>query len=247
MKHGITLIELSMVLVIVALLVGGVVMGRDMIWAANMRSALAQIDEYKTASHAFKIKYGCLPGDCVRATTFLTGTANGDGNHRIGGPLFTSVESHLFWQHLALAGLMSGNYSTSAPAPGNQYVAGVNFPHSKIGDRGGFGVAYFGDYNHGTAIGGGWVFPAQYDNALMLGRAWSDTTSRVPLHPTLTGSEALQVDTKVDDGRPAYGKVVSWRSGNYSGTCLTSSVATSAFYNTLNSTVRCSLFFTNAF
>src|SRR5262249_34097963 len=70
-REGFTLIELSIVLVIIGLIVGGILVGRDMIRQAGLRSVLTDIEQFKTAITAFEVKYDCLPGDCPNATTFF--------------------------------------------------------------------------------------------------------------------------------------------------------------------------------
>lgn len=62
-QRGFTLIELSIVLVIIGLIVGGVLVGQDLIRAAAVRGQISQIEKYKTAANTFLGKYGYLPGD----------------------------------------------------------------------------------------------------------------------------------------------------------------------------------------
>src|SRR5688572_21710023 len=76
--RGFTLIELSIVLVIIGLLVGGVLVGRDLIKAAEIQKVISQAEQYKTVFYTFKNKYNCIPGDCRNATTFF-GTPTGIG------------------------------------------------------------------------------------------------------------------------------------------------------------------------
>ena len=66
-REGFTLIELSLVLVIVGLIIGGVVVGRDLIHSAEIRATISQIEKYNTAVNTFRTKYNCLPGDCPAA------------------------------------------------------------------------------------------------------------------------------------------------------------------------------------
>lgn len=83
-RHGFTLVELSIVLVIVGLLIGGVMVGKDLMSAAGNRAYISQLQKYSTATNAFKLKYDCLPGDCSSATAI--GLANnGDGNGFVSG------------------------------------------------------------------------------------------------------------------------------------------------------------------
>src|SRR3984885_3925644 len=62
-----TLIELSIVLVIIGLIVGGVLVGQDLIKAAEIRATVSQIEKYNTAANTFQTKYNALPGDVPAA------------------------------------------------------------------------------------------------------------------------------------------------------------------------------------
>lgn len=61
--RGFTLIEMSIVLVVIGLIVGGVLVGQDLIRAAGVRATITQIEKYNTATNTFREKYGALPGD----------------------------------------------------------------------------------------------------------------------------------------------------------------------------------------
>ncbi len=128
-RHGFTLVELSIVLVIIGLIVGGVLVGRDLIKAAEIRSQISQIEEIKTAVNTFKVKYGYLPGDIPPTQTAqlgfftFTGTFAGRGCS-IGGAgkaygnndgiINLDTESNPFWPHLADSKLIKGNYAGTA-------------------------------------------------------------------------------------------------------------------------------------
>ena len=73
----------SIVLVIIGLIVGGVLVGQDLIQAAAVRATISQIEKFNTAAHAFQLKYSCLPGDCATAGNFgfvARGSAAGEGD-----------------------------------------------------------------------------------------------------------------------------------------------------------------------
>jgi hypothetical protein len=53
------------VLVIIGLIVGGILVGPEMIAAAAVRAQISQIEKYHTAVHTFQSKYGGLPGDLM--------------------------------------------------------------------------------------------------------------------------------------------------------------------------------------
>lgn len=62
-NKGFTLIELSIVLVIIGLIVGGILIGRDMIRAAEIRSLISEKNQYIVATNNFRNKYNAMPGD----------------------------------------------------------------------------------------------------------------------------------------------------------------------------------------
>lgn len=87
-RQGFTLIELSIVLIIIGLIVGGVLVTVDMIHAVKLQKQISQIQEYKAAMQTFEAKYSCVAGDCSDAVDFGLGTLadrhNGNGNGEIG-------------------------------------------------------------------------------------------------------------------------------------------------------------------
>jgi prepilin-type N-terminal cleavage/methylation domain-containing protein len=67
---GFTLLELSIVLIIVGLLAGGVLAGRHLIQSAKTQNMLGEINQYKTAIRQFREKYRSLPGDMPDAANY---------------------------------------------------------------------------------------------------------------------------------------------------------------------------------
>lgn len=72
-QRGYTLIELALVLVVVALFLGGVFVGGSAV-LENARTAtlLGQIKDLAAASRDFKSRYGYYPGDLPNAATLIT-------------------------------------------------------------------------------------------------------------------------------------------------------------------------------
>ena len=64
-KSGFTLIELSIVLVIIGLIVGGILVGQDLIKSAEMRNLASQLRQYQVATSTFRGKYNEIPGDML--------------------------------------------------------------------------------------------------------------------------------------------------------------------------------------
>jgi len=152
---GFTLLELSIVLVVIGLIVGGVLVGRDLIQAAELRSILTQLERYDTAVMAFKLKYGCMPGDCASAESFGLGDAtcpagfndsctfpppaqfayagcNGNDNGILDGS-YACPENLNLWYHLHGAGLIGdpADGKTTTGAEGF-VVYGVSAPLTRL-------------------------------------------------------------------------------------------------------------------
>jgi len=114
-QSGFTLVEIAIVLVIIGLLVGGVLKGREMITNAKIKRIENDFSGVSAAIFAYQDRYGVLPGDDPAATTRFAGTwaaaDNGNGNGNITGG-WTSVtnthESRKIWKHLRGAGLIAG-------------------------------------------------------------------------------------------------------------------------------------------
>src|ERR1700710_2201298 len=78
-NQGFTLIELSIVLVIIGLIVGGVLVGQDLIKAAATRAQISQIEKYNQAVNTFKTKYNGIPGDLQASLAAQFGFTVGAG------------------------------------------------------------------------------------------------------------------------------------------------------------------------
>lgn len=71
-----SLVELSIVLVILGLLVGSLVSSKSLIRAAQLRAISTEYDNYRTATQAFRDKYLGLPGDITNASKFWGASSN---------------------------------------------------------------------------------------------------------------------------------------------------------------------------
>ncbi len=140
MKQAFSLVELSIVLVILGLLTGGILAGQSLIRAAEVRSVGTDYNRYVAATQTFRDKYMAIPGDMNNATRFWTrqvnashcvtnsaaavstpGTCDGNGDGNVYGwspNASESGESFQFWRQLALAGLVEGSYTGLAGSGG---------------------------------------------------------------------------------------------------------------------------------
>ncbi len=238
MQRGFSLVELSIVLVILGLLTGGILAGQSLIRAAELRAVNSEVQRYSAAVYSFRDKYFAYPGDMTNATNFWgvqdptpatcemtassgQATCNGNGNGQVEDGSYTSgSESYRFWQHLANAGLIEGQYSGIAGPGGTMHhVLGVNAPRSKISNSG-WGFSYLGFW----AAGDPTTYAGDWGNLYWFGSVGA--INNRPQSSALTPEEAWNIDTKTDDGRPGLGKVLM-RSDNAWGNAAACSTSTS--------------------
>lgn len=107
-QSGFTLVEIAIVLVIIGLILGGILKGQELIDSARVRSLSNELSGVRTAWYAFQDRYNALPGDFINASTQIDSSlsdSNGDADGKIDAGEITAV-----WQHLSVAGFLSGNY-----------------------------------------------------------------------------------------------------------------------------------------
>jgi hypothetical protein len=208
-------------MIIIGLLIGGVLKGQQLITISKITSTISQVKGYQAAFHSFRDTYGGVSGDMANAEGRLAGCnagnlnscRNGTGNSLVGGPTTywnlapfgVGDENPQFWKHLALAGLITGvQQNAIAPAWGESH------PGAAVG--GGFTVI--------QSVTGGTVRFGEVESGdgLYLKLTGSITTLPSGAHSFGMGSEAVlphmavQMDRKMDDGRPWTGNVraTSW-------------------------------------
>ena len=298
---GFTLVELSIVLVIIGLIVGGIFVGKELIRASQLNSVLRDLDKYNSAVLTFKDKYGKLPGDISNATQFWGSaggsgppddattncygvgnagaiplgsklTCNGNGNGMISGGIYSfdgvtdcsnnhyiygllcDYEQFAVWQHLANAGLDSGVYTptragSASLATIRYWVRGVpggNIPSSRFNTAEGFTLLYvcgiLQNYVWPNACGHYFVYGKQFP-----AEVGSNNTQAFPFQPAFTPVEAKGIDTKIDDGKPGSGSVLSSRRGATSGTtgrlCSNNATAALAEYDGTLTGLECAMYF----
>lgn len=118
---GYTIVEMSVVLLIIALIVGGLLFSQDMIRSAKIRRTVSILQQVTIAEQAFEEKYHAMPGDMRNATQFFPDATNGNGNSKYdnsdgSGFAYSTVEGKNAWLELTLAGLYA------LPARGTDYT-----------------------------------------------------------------------------------------------------------------------------
>jgi prepilin-type N-terminal cleavage/methylation domain-containing protein len=151
-QKGFTLLEITIVMVIVGLLVSGVVKGQELVMQARMKETLSELNGLTGAYFAYLDRYRALPGDDLRADGRwqIFGAKSGNNDGVVGGaydqtppglatfdPANTPAHESLnFWWHMRLAGFVSG--STTGQAA---YGQPINSTNGMVGvQNGGLGL-----------------------------------------------------------------------------------------------------------
>jgi prepilin-type N-terminal cleavage/methylation domain-containing protein len=246
-KQAFSLVELSIVLVILGLLTGGILTGQSLIRAAELRAITTESDQFSAAVNAFKAKYFALPGDMNNATSFWgVNTANGNGDGIIDSPSAASTagEMFMFWNQLGLSGLINGQYTGIAGSIGIwNTIYGTNTPQSKISGTGYMIIT--ANYSGGDS----YLYAYNYINSLIYGaqevggNSWTGNESLKP-------EEAWNIDKKIDDGIPSRGRLhaMNWQWG--CSVANSGALASDNFdmsYNLSNQSKSCAFIFHNMF
>lgn len=201
-SQGFTLIEISIVLVLLTLIIAAITAASSLVEAARLRGVVSDFQNIKNQVNTFYSKLGTLPGDfsdagalwgsdCANGTGTDTCSGNGDGltlDSDIGA---TTSESLRAWQHLTRAQVAIYNNLTGLPCAGAQncVTVGENVPASKWPDAG-----YY-------------LYSGSDDNirlAAILGKETSnDWNNSAAMDPV----QAHNIDDKMDDGNPLAGQI----------------------------------------
>ncbi|MDB2414770.1 type II secretion system GspH family protein [Rickettsiales bacterium] len=199
---GFTLIEISMVIVIIGIILTGIFTGQDIVRHAKLQNVISDFQSYGTAVQSFRLKYNGIPGDINDFSTYFTACANsvandcdGNGNRIIA----INDEDYVAWEHLWLAGFIDANMSRVAA-----YTIGTNMPESAISS---VGYWFAGDSNGALYVT---IGSKRGDDVYINGEAFRP-------------DEAKSIDDKIDDGAPQKGIYRTYRDQerwNTAGICI---------------------------
>jgi hypothetical protein len=216
------------------------------------------ISTIQSAIHSFRDQYLALPGDMPNATKFWgiedgggsttgnddlcytfassskkTCNGNGDGMINPGYSTTTQAERGRFWQHLANAGLIEGQYTGyHGPFAAEVRIGGKNSKGSKLAGTD-WNVAYV---SIAAATGNSRFYDSVNANILELSLDFNGTEVQRTLFKP---EEQWNIDTKLDDGMPATGTIRGPKQGYaYDANC-TDGTTTAANYNFSSSNKEC--------
>ncbi|MCE3232173.1 MAG: prepilin-type N-terminal cleavage/methylation protein [Rickettsiaceae bacterium] len=193
-NSGFSLVEMSVVIAVIAIIMGGVLKGTNLIESAKIRAIIAESSEYKISLNSFYAKYDQYPGDFTGAVAYwgssLNADGDGDGKIEFVNTATTPVyEGYRAWQHMSYAKMLKSTFvgtQTTAAA-----VVEADVPKSRSGG------GYFLEYG---------IMGITSANSLVLGMPVASATT-IQAQGVFTPNQAEEIDAKADDGNPSTGTV----------------------------------------
>lgn len=189
-SKGFTIVEMAVVLIISTLLMGATLKGQQLINVAKVKQLAADFSNIPMMIYGYQDKYKAIPGDDRNAANRFSGMAasvqNGDGEGLIAGKWFqfnSTTDSSLIWQHLRLAGLMSGETDLWSANYMPQNSLGKSIDIQSGSDYGSPPIVdLLGQPMHGT---------------------YTVCSRGIP------GELVISLDTRLDDGNPGMGRMLA--------------------------------------
>ena len=214
-NKGFTLVELSIVLIIIGILVAGIISGREIIRQAEYRSVISDYERFVTAFNTFVGLYSRVPGD-INATEaaeiFAVDTVNKGGNDDGRVTLTVAADGYdevdAVWEHLSKSNVLPGEFLGETPggddiptivnglAPVNRVQGGLYLLFNNI--SGSPDSEFEKGYPNGLRTGSGFIFLI----GSLVGNTFGSAENAVI---DIVG--ASYIDTKLDDNNPSKGRV----------------------------------------
>jgi prepilin-type N-terminal cleavage/methylation domain-containing protein len=247
-QRGFTLIEMSIVLVIIGLIIGGILKGQELIETSRQKNVVAQIDQIRSGVNSFQDRFRAMPGDYTLSTTRLNPQAAvGDGDGIASAATSSTApatmaalaaankaadEEFQFWNHLAAAGLTTSNVSAATAATGFT-GGGTDSPMpASAYPQTGLSMIY------GTHPGATATDDSRVSHFIVLSRFGTTAIQTGAATGATSPQRAYQVDTKYDDGLPLSGALRTF------GTTANCGAVGSDAYVFLYTANECELVFT---
>jgi prepilin-type N-terminal cleavage/methylation domain-containing protein len=213
-QGGFTLVEISIVMIIIGLLIGGTFGGMKLIENMQVNKTVQDLKAIESAALTFKDTYGRLPGDMPNSAarlpscSFAPCATGGNGDRQISptnavtpwlNPIDASWERFTFWHHLQAADLVTLNMRNSTDP-----AFGEGQPTASVAS--GYRMTNY------TGTPWGCTGEPVRDAIIVL-----TDESAGNLQTFQIACSALDaIDRKIDDGVPLWGKA---RTGTNCGAC----------------------------
>ena len=208
-RSAFSLIELSVVLIVIGLLIAGITGGASLIRGSELRAVSAEARGYAVAVRAFHTQYNALPGDFNKAVFDASKDQLGNNDGFIQYINSDSKPEGLeAWKDLFAIGAIvddttyTNTTSAKITLANAQSVTDTDIPSSKLKNS-------------------GWVldnWPHDNQNAVLLinkttatsaatGMLKDDSTASAGFSGTISPADAFSIDEKLDDGLPVLGEI----------------------------------------
>jgi prepilin-type N-terminal cleavage/methylation domain-containing protein len=198
-SSGFTLVEISIVMIIIGLLIGGTFGGMKLIENMQINSTVQMLNAIESSAITFKDTYGRLPGDMPNTAARLPNctvapcATGGNGDRRLDASLAMlaaitdTSERFTFWHHLQAAGITS---------LGIKNTTDMNF----------------GEGQPETALGIGlrMAFGAPNNHWSLITNTIANATGYATEDLMLNGQILMALEAKMDDGKPQMGRIQTY-------------------------------------
>ena len=199
-KKGFSLIELSIVLIIIGLLVASMVGGARLIKSAELRAVMSELRNYQTALNAYYTATGELPGSSGSSQMNFTDSCSAWAALATEGiidsklPSFTTSGSKYTCATLSTTATFTDSNSVSSKLKGGLYAIGYN-----------------------TDMGENVIFITT--GGEIVSKLTDASSSSKVSKASITRKDAQFLDEKMDNGIIDSGKIYSFSAGN-NGACV---------------------------
>ena len=205
-QHGFTLVEISIVMIIIGLLIGGTFGGMKLIENMQVNKTVQDLKAIESAALTFRDTYGRLPGDMANTAARLPNctiapcATGGNGDRMLDAALAVdaaindSNERYTFWSHLMAADLVAMEIKNTT-----DMSYGEGTPESPVGA--GYRVSRFNSTMSGLVPG-----EHVYREAIIWMRSDSAGSGAATNH-IIPCIQAGAVDRKIDDGLHYVGRL----------------------------------------
>ncbi|MFZ8865098.1 MAG: prepilin-type N-terminal cleavage/methylation domain-containing protein [Rickettsiales bacterium] len=224
MKKGFSLVELSVVLIIIGILIAAVATSTKLIGNSKLRKVMQEVESMKSGINTFYASFDAYPGDFKRASDFFDGVPDGNGDNFVE----YNPENPYAWLHLASAAVIDGSFSGEMSGSGEGATPRENSPGSQYSP----GVCY--NYIYNADLTGSTVDTAQ--NNITVG---TSVTNKPCVASTFIPKDAEFIDAKLDDGNPVNGNIRAYGGSNSNGTTYSAECIVDNAYNNTDLDQEC--------